>query len=128
MGRDVRCVVTRASGHRGVCRDRAGAYAQGARTGAPDAIQVANRWHLWHNLAEHVEKTVAAHHGCLGQDTISPEVGIEPGTAADAVEAAQVAQVQHKENSALVARTKARYQAVHALNPSYVGVSAENGQ
>jgi transposase len=105
-----------------VCRDRAGAYAQGARTGAPEAIQVADRWHLWHNLAEHVEKTVAAHHGCLGQDTISPEVGIEPGTAADTVEAAQVAQVQHKENSVLVARTKARYQAVHALKSDGKGI------
>jgi transposase len=106
-----------------ICRDRAGAYAEGGRTGAPEAIQVADRWHLWHNLAEHVEKTVAAHHGCLRQDDdIPPEIPAEDGSAADLIEAAEAAHVERKENSALVARTKARYDAVQALKAQGKGI------
>jgi len=41
-----------------IARDRGGAYADGARQGAPDAVQVADRFHLLMNVGEALERVL----------------------------------------------------------------------
>jgi transposase len=48
-----------------VSRDRASAYAEGAKKGAPDAIQVADRYHLVANLRDTVQQFLDRERRCL---------------------------------------------------------------
>ena len=100
-----------------ICRDRAGAYAYGARQGAPDAEQVADRWHLYHNLSEHVGKAVARHRGCLEEPAPEPEPQQPAGSqdAPDLRQAAVAATARRAAESALAVRTRQRYEQVQAL-------------
>lgn len=63
-------------GVRVVCRDSSGAYAEAIRRALPGAVQVGDRWHIWHNLAEAVVKEVAAHSVCWGKTGPPPKDGV----------------------------------------------------
>ncbi|MGH3096052.1 MAG: ISL3 family transposase [Streptosporangiales bacterium] len=101
-----------------ICRDRAGAYAEGGRDGAPAAIQVADRWHLWHNLGSHVEKTVTAHRACLREpvEEETPPAPPEEDTGTEPTEP--------NAEPRLVARTRERYTTVQHLAAQGCSISA----
>jgi transposase len=62
-----------------VARDRAGAYAEGVRRGAPQAVQVADRFHLLQNLAETLETAFSAHAADLrAAEPANPALAAEP--------------------------------------------------
>jgi transposase len=50
-----------------VSRDRASLYAEAASKGALHAIQVADRWHLLHNMSEALVSALVPHHGLLAE-------------------------------------------------------------
>jgi transposase len=70
-------------GIRIVARDRAGIYAEAATKGAPQAIQVADRFHLLSNLADTLLSVFEQHVQRLGLSTAAGPIGELPSTVVE---------------------------------------------
>ncbi|MFF4776531.1 ISL3 family transposase [Microtetraspora fusca] len=98
-----------------VCRDRAGCYADGATRGAPQAIQVADRWHMWRNLGDAVERTITKHRAHVRDlPTVTPPTKAHP-PAADAVPSLAEPDPAQRRPGRLAERTRQRHALIHQL-------------
>jgi transposase len=64
-----------------ISRDRGGAYAEGGRQGAPDAAQVADRFHLAKNASEALERVLQRHRATLREAARAADPVVPPPTA-----------------------------------------------
>jgi transposase len=106
-----------------ISRDRGGAYAEGARQGAPDAVQVADRFHLLANVGDALERVLgsrrsALREGAAAVDRLTAESaapGDELPAGAAVREPAHLTRTQ-RDKQARRAQRLARYEAVVALH------------
>ncbi|MFE3525350.1 transposase [Streptomyces sp. NPDC059161] len=82
-GRDAQQLAAWLRTHPGVevvCRDGSLVYRQGITDGAPDAVRVSDRFHLWQGLSKRVSGIAAAHRDCLPAAVLKPEPALPPPT------------------------------------------------
>jgi transposase len=102
-----------------IARDRASAYAEGAKQGAPQAIQVADRFHLLQNLRETLDEVFTTHHQALNAVHAAlrpPPVGLPDGVIALPVPPKAPPPAVQQRTAQRAARRQALYDQVWTLH------------
>jgi transposase len=115
-----------------VCRDRSDLYADGIRRGAPQAVQVVDRFHLVHNLRQVLEGFLLDHRSALQAAAIGTAVALTPPTGLVPImpmyrgwrRSSKPAPQEEVARPPRHARWVAIYEAVHALRAQRTPIAA----
>lgn len=110
-----------------IARDRAGVFADGIRQGAPDAVEVADRWHLLRNLGDAVHAVAQRHHAAARR--VAGEIMAPPPSAGTPGEViAEPTTAAQRRSAATHARRQAQFEEAACLHAAGVSLSSISRQ